>query len=389
MAQQYWTISDTLAHEIHFRWDKSRLDTLYLGNDRVFKQIAEHIDSVGNDKIDSIVIVSQSSPEGPYHYNQSLSRRRAATMRAYMENHHPEIIDRLTVNPDGESWEQLRRYVATDTKMKDESKRRLLQIIDDDSISIQVKKRRISKDPLYRYIYATYYPIIRNSRIEIFYHNTIYKEEPLMTSSVAFRPLLMEHSITRSPLPPPSFSLDTLVFALKTNLLYDAVSALNFEVELPIGNHWSVAVEDVFPWWERGNKYCLQMWEMGAEARYWFSNNTHYVDKLRGHFLGAYAMSSKFDFQHDYDICYQGEYWSAGLTYGYSLRLSRHLNMEFSLSVGWLSAAYRHYYPADDYSLLWRDKSKVGRIGYFGPTKLKISLMLPVRVPYKKRGGAL
>lgn len=389
IAQQYWTISDTIAHEIHFRWDKSRLDTLYLGNDRVFKQIAEHIDSVGIDKIDSIVIVSQSSPEGPYLYNQNLSKRRAATMRAYMQNHHPEIIDRLTVNPDGESWEQLRRYVATDTKMKDESKRRLLQIIDDDSISIQVKKRRISKDPLYRYIYTTYYPIIRNSRIEIVYHNTIYKKEPLMTSSVAFRPLQMEYSITRSPLPSPSVSLDTLVFALKTNLLYDAVSALNFEVELPIGNHWSVAVEDVFPWWERGNKYCLQMWEMGAEARYWFSKNTHYVDKLRGHFLGAYAMSSKFDFQYDYDICYQGEYWSAGLTYGYSLRLSRHLNMEFSLSVGWLSAAYRHYYPADDYSLLWRDKSKVGRIGYFGPTKLKISLMLPVRVPYKKRGGAL
>ena len=63
--------------------------------------------------------------------------------------------------------------------------------------------------------------------------------------------------------------------------------------------------------------------------------------------------------------------------------------MEFSLSLGYLSSSYRHYYPADDYSLLWRDKSKVGRISYFGPTKLKVSLVVPIRIPYKKRGGAL
>jgi hypothetical protein len=63
--------------------------------------------------------------------------------------------------------------------------------------------------------------------------------------------------------------------------------------------------------------------------------------------------------------------------------------MEFSLSLGWLSSAYRHYYPADDYELLWRDKSKVGRINYFGPTKLKVALVCPIRIPYKKRGGAL
>ena len=100
-------------------------------------------------------------------------------------------------------------------------------------------------------------------------------------------------------------------------------------------------------------------------------------------------MSSRFDFQNDYDICYQGEYWSAGLTYGYAIKLTRHLNMEFSLSLGYLSSSYRHYYPADDYSLLWRDKSKVGRISYFGPTKLKVSLVVPISIPYKKRGGAL
>jgi hypothetical protein len=77
-----------------------------------------------------------------------------------------------------------------------------------------------------------------------------------------------------------------------------------------------------------------------------------------------------------------------GLTYGYSLKLSRHLNMEFSISVGYLSTAYRHYFPADDYSELWIDRSKQGRLNYFGPTKLKVSLVWPIQIPYnKKRGG--
>jgi len=395
VAQEFASVSDTLSYEIHFRWDKSRLDTMYMGNNHVFDAIIAKLDSIGHAKIDSVVIVSQSSPEGPYYHNQALSKRRAAAMRAYMEGRHPEITDRLTIEPDGESWGQLRQYVARDTVMAKADRERVLSIIDDDKISIQLKKRRMSNEDSYRYLYKTYYPRIRNSRIQIVYHNILTRYRALSNPDIGLsRPLPMPlQHLYPLPLPEemyrPTFVRDTLVIAAKTNLLYDAATALNFELELPIGEHWSVAVEDVFPWWERDNKYCLQMWEMGIEGRYWFRRNTHYVDKLQGHFLGAYVMSSKYDFQHDWDICYQGEYWSAGLSYGYSMKLSRHLNMEFSISVGWLSSAYRHYYPADDYSLLWRDRSDEGRFGYFGPTKLKVALVYPIRIQYKKRGGAL
>jgi hypothetical protein len=392
MAQQRIIISDTTSYEIHFRWDKSRLDTNYLGNDRTFKTLAQDIDSIGVNKIDSVVIVSQSSPEGPYYYNQNLSARRAATMRGYMERRHPEVRDRLTVNPDGESWEQLRHYIALDKKLSPGTKRRLYNIINDRSVPIEIKKRRLSNDVAYRYLYKKYYPIIRNSRIQVVYQKLNFeKYGPMQLPEPTFHKQAPKANI--EPLKVIArqlFTPDTvMLFACKTNLLYDAVTALNFELEMPIGNHWSVAVEDVFPWWETGNKYCLQMWEIGAEARYWFRNNKYYAQKLQGHFLGLYGMSSKFDFQNDYDICYQGEYWSAGLTYGYSMKLTRHLNMEFSLSVGYLSSSYRHYYPADDYGLLWRDKSKVGRISYIGPTKVKVALVWPIRIPYKKKGGVL
>ena len=40
--------------------------------------------------------------------------------------------------------------------------------------------------------------------------------------------------------------------ALKTNLLLDAVTAVNAEIEFPIGKHFSILVEDIFPWWSWG-----------------------------------------------------------------------------------------------------------------------------------------
>ena len=168
--------------------------------------------------------------------------------------------------------------------------------------------------------------------------------------------------------------------ALKTNLVYDVVTALNAEIEFPIGRHCSILVEDVFPWWAWGpndRKYCFQLWSMGIEPRWWFKRDGK-KDYLSGHFLGVYGMSGKYDFQWDTKLCYQGEYWTAGLTYGYSMPLCKWMNMEFSISAGYLHSDYRHYYPSEGYEHLWRDRYKVGKISWWGPTKAKISLVIPI-----------
>lgn len=391
-AQNRVGIADSVRMEIHFRWDRSSLDLHYMGNKQTLEQLNQEIERIGVEQIDSLVILSQSSPEGSWHYNQRLSARRAATMRRWMEEHHPELNDRLSVNPDGESWEQLRRLVLADKRLKEESIERVVKIIDDRSISIETRKWRIEHDPLYRYLYRTYYPRIRNSMICLLYYHRV-EQEPL-NRPLEYRMQLAPAELTPA-VPSPrieaptelEFRRDTLTIAAKSNLLYDALTALNIELELPIRDHWSVAAEYSFPWWESDNKHCLQMLEAGIEGRYWFRRNPWHSEKLRGHFVGLYGMSAKYDLQWDRDLGYQGEGWSVGLTYGYSLKLTRHLNMEFSISVGYLSTAYRHYFPADDYSVLWRDKQKQGRMNYFGPTKLKVSLVWPIHIPYKTKGG--
>ena len=67
-----------------------------------------------------------------------------------------------------------------------------------------------------------------------------------------------------------------------------------------------------------------------------------------------------------------------GLRYGFAFPIARRLNLELGLSVGYLRSAYRHYQPDPDYEHLYRDYYNAGIFSYFGPTKLKVSLVLPI-----------
>ena len=187
------------------------------------------------------------------------------------------------------------------------------------------------------------------------------------------------------------------ILALKTNLLYDAVSAVNFAVEVPINKHFSVLYEHHCPWWlSDNNKFCLEFLGMGGEFRWWFAPqprpatyNRKQRDALMGHFLGVHYWGGKSDIQWNRDFgCYQAYFQSAGLTYGFSLPISRYLNMEFSISAGYARIPYQHYIPTDDYSILLKDNDLAGTLHYFGPTKAEISLVIPIRATYSRKGGA-
>lgn len=142
--------------EVHFRLDKYYLDLDYMGNRASLQRFAHKIDSIGISRIDSVVVVSQSSPEGVYEHNLWLSRNRANTMRKHIQDTHPQLRDRLTVYPDGESWLRLREYVKNDTLMKKETIEKVISIIDSD-INIGTKKWRMQQLPVYRYLLSTYY----------------------------------------------------------------------------------------------------------------------------------------------------------------------------------------------------------------------------------------
>ena len=404
---------------IDFKWDSSAIDIDYRDNRSSITQLDKTIKSLNIESIDSIIIIAQASPEGVLEHNNALTRRRAGAMRKYMGDKYPELKPYIKVRTEGESWSQLRNYVVEDGKMSDAAKQRVLRILDNKDISVGTRKWRLERDAAFDYLYKTYYPKLRNSTLVVIYVDieavkpitteytptytiapprmtalaessaAVAKREDIIASDTASDIASDIASDTASDIAEPSIVRDTMLFALKTNMLYDAVTALNAELEVPISRHFSVAVEYMFPWWERNNKYCLQVLELGVEGRYWFRNNKFKTQRLGGHFVGAYGMSAMYDIQNDFDPAYQGEFWSAGLTYGYAMPIGKkkRVNLEFALSVGYLSMGYRNYFPSSDYSELYINENGIGRIKYFGPTKLKVSLVVPINIGYNRKVG--
>lgn len=88
------------------------------------------------------------------------------------------------------------------------------------------------------------------------------------------------------------------------------------------------------------------------------------------------------------DNGYQGEFFiAAGISYGYAHRIGGNLRLEYNIGIGLLRTDYQHYHARDNYwTLLWQEN---GKYTWFGPTKVKISLvwLLNRKVKTGKGGG--
>ena len=380
--------SITESFSIYYRCDSVDVDIDYLDNRDQIPRILHYIKS--SPRIDSITIYSYSSPEGRYSHNLKLSQERGKSAKRFLLSHSPDSAKlnsgKIRLSPIAENWEGL--IASVEQLYPRDDREAVLSIIHDKSISNDTRKWKLKcldSGKSYRYIIDHYMPPLRAASWVCVWGEVMepLPQRPLISSRLSGpEPGLVMHDEASSEI--------RTVIALKTNLLYDAVTALNFAVEVPISRRFSVLYEHHCPWWlSKSNKYCLQFLGYGGELRWWMSPISKGVkrDALTGHFLGLYGWTGKSDIQIDNRVgCYQFEFCSAGLTYGYSMPVGRHLNMEFSISAGYAQVPYRHYIPTDDWSLLIRDENKTGTLHYIGPTKAEISLVIPIRAKF--RGGA-
>ena len=395
--------------KVYFMVNDTEIKPAYMDNESNLLQLRSILSNPAAE-VSSIVIVGTASPEGPEGHNEELAAARAQALVDYITENCPAAAGKITVQVKGEDWDGLRAAVVAEPSLTDAQKEEVLAIIDSDETPAR-KEALLKKTSSWRTIRRKILPVLRYSAIgNIEFVETAQPADTTQKDTTQHHHGDSTQKDTTTTLPqvdttqtqpqvdttkkdttgtvivPPivggdnsSSKIRPMVMALKTNLLYDAVTALNFEVEVPIGKNFSIMAEDVFPWWETGNKYCFQMWEVGIEPRYWFTGwDVMSADKLQGFFVGPYVMSSKFDFQYDTKLNYQGEYWSTGISAGYAKPISDYFNLEFSLSVGYVHTDFRHYLPADDYSKLIRDPYNVGSVSYFGPTKAKVSLVMPL-----------
>ena len=355
--------------EVHFKFDKYNLELDYMGNRESLEEFALQIDTIGISNIDSIVVMSQSSPEGVYEHNLMLSRNRANTIRKHLLNQHPELEDILHVYPDGESWLQLREYVLKDTLMKQSTIDKVISIIDAD-INIGTKKWRMEQLPIYRYLIRTYYPRIRNSRVFIIYYRDILPIIPII-------PKPIEDTI------PDTISVvqDSIIeevwkrhIYIKTNTIGLGMGISNIALEVDLTKHTSLALPVYYSAWNYFKTTIkFRTLSIQPELRLWKSQ------KKEGLYAGAHFGLAYFNFAFNGEYRYQdynGETPAigGGISIGYVIPISdnNRWRIEFSLGAGVYALHYDKFFntPITSEGMLIENDKKT----YFGIDQAAISI---------------
>lgn len=156
------------------------------------------------------------------------------------------------------------------------------------------------------------------------------------------------------------------LFALKTNIIYDALLMPNLEFEWLFNDRWSVALEADVAWWSNDSRHkYYQLFMVSPEVRRWFRTRGPW----HGMYVGVFAGGGKYDLENG-DKGYHGEGGMAGVSFGYMWPITRCLSLEAAVGAGYLYTRYKEYIPYDGHYLYQRTKS----LNYFGPLKLKFSI---------------
>ncbi len=167
---------------------------------------------------------------------------------------------------------------------------------------------------------------------------------------------------------------------IRTNMLYDATTVPNIGAEFYVGRNITVGANWMYSWWskERSHRY-WRLYGGDVNVRYWFGPQAK-EKPLQGHHAGLYAGLMTFDFEFG-GMAYMGgspghTLWhrpiiNAGLEYGYSLPIARHLNLDFTIGVGYIGGIVEKFKPVDGY-YVWQSTT---RQTWLGPTKVEVSLV--------------
>ncbi len=387
-----YAVTDTLL--IHFRFDKAEIESNYLDNATSLQRLNDILSISGvSDIISSITLNTVTSPEGSVQYNFRLSKDRAVSISDYITRYFPELQDRLDIVYSGENWDGLKAQVLEDTRVPYRSE--VLSIIDS-NMNLDTKEWRLTRvgdGVAWKYLQQNILPKLRSGVVATLHFQSRESYIKVMDKLANYKSLLIPilPEVDKPILADYTYQIHKEeyeikpLFALKTNLLYDLATLVNFEIEFPIGNRLSLAVEGIFPQWiwdngmENSKRSRIQTDLWTVEGRYWFGNRAD-KQRLTGLFGGLYGTYGNFDFEQNRTGIQSRNLFSAGIVAGYahSINNSGSLRLEYSLSVGYASATIKEY--TSEYNLDrwggWRAfRDKTVDFSWFGPTKAKVSLV--------------
>lgn len=148
---------------VNFPFDSAVLNTNYMSNSGALATLDQMaLEAIAsNTKLD---VVTYSSPEGNYTYNLRLSERRAKSISDYLGTNYPGIG--LNIVSGAESWDDLRANVLKDTRLSENSRREILEIIDSNN-EPDYKEKLLKANSAYKALYANYFRGLRYANISL------------------------------------------------------------------------------------------------------------------------------------------------------------------------------------------------------------------------------
>lgn len=168
-------------------------------------------------------------------------------------------------------------------------------------------------------------------------------------------------------------------FALKSNIISDALLSPNIGAELQVAPKWSVDLSGQVNFWKLSHSRRWKHWLVQPEARYWF------CQALGGHFVGAHLLGGEYNFgalslpdhfmgSQFKDLKnnrYQGWYAGIGVAYGYAWMLGKHWNIEAEIGAGYVFSRYDKFECVECGRKVESNKN----FNYVGITKAALNLV--------------
>ena len=409
------SIQDSLRTTIYFRPGYSLLELSYRDNAANMKALTQGIQTIkGNPcvQLQHIRILSAASPEGNSALNKRVAKRRGERLRDYLKETLvlPDSI--FTVSSAGEDWQGLAALIA---KEKTPWRNKALQIIRHtpewvtrNGKVVDGRKRQLQNldgGKAWKYMLDNHFYTLRTGAVVVCEVKTLAAESPPSAAEARPEPASQQasgqpasqQSASQSPSSPPFPAIPSQVhpeqepppvasyFALKSNLLYDALLIPNLSLEASIGSGWTLGAGGMFAWWSKDAKH--RYWRIyggDLEIRKYFGALSK-SKPLQGHHLGIYGDFLTYDFEFGAKGYQSKATYAAGIRYGYSHPIGKRLNLDFALGIGYLHSNYKTYVPRDGCYVYQETKKRK----WLGPTQAEISLvwLLGKENTNKKKGG--
>ena len=410
------SIQDSLRTTIYFRPGYSLLELSYRDNAANMKALTQGIQTIkGNPcvQLQHIRILSAASPEGNSALNKRVAKRRGERLRDYLKETLvlPDSI--FTVSSAGEDWQGLAALIA---KEKTPWRNKALQIIRHtpewvtrNGKVVDGRKRQLQNldgGKAWKYMLDNHFYTLRTGAVVVCEVKTLAAESTPSAAEASQEQARPEQArlesasqqpASQSPSSPPFPAIPSQVhpesqappvasyFALKSNLLYDALLVPNLSLEASIGSGWTLGAGGMLAWWSKDAKH--RYWRIyggGLEIRKYFGTLSK-SKPLQGHHLGIYGDFLTYDFEFGAKGYQSKATYAAGIKYGYSHPIANRLNLDFALGIGYLHSNYKTYVPRDGCYVYQETKKRK----WLGPTQAEISLvwLLGKGNTNKKKGG--